>query len=91
MTILAEIARVRQQAGPDFRVTLVTGDYDMARRAARLYRDGSVGVIPRCDCAQDAWLVWVPLRPGTPPGVGPANADRQGREPVGTPQHRRYP
>ena len=34
MTILAEIAHVRQQAGPDYRVALVTGDYDLARRDA---------------------------------------------------------
>ena len=60
MTVLAEIARVRQMAGPDYRVALVTGDDDLARRVAHLYRDGSVGVIPRCDCARDAWLVWVP-------------------------------
>jgi len=62
MTILAEIAHVRQQAGPDYRVALVTGDDDLARRAARLYRDGSVGVLCDPDPARDAYLVWACLR-----------------------------
>ena len=80
MTILAEIARVRQMSGPDYRVALVTGDDDLARRAGCVARLGATPLPPdRRAPAPPSPMTGEESRPVNPeagPKVGPTQGAR---------------